>query len=440
MSFPRPDQRAFVGSYWEQSVDKPRLERQLIGNALFDVAVIGAGYAGLSTALKLAQAGVSVCVLDAEHVGFGASGRNGGFCCMGGTKLSNRQLIKRFGLEETRKFLAFQVAGINLVAQRLKDWDADAGCHSKGEVYLAHRPSDLVDLKDEAAFLTQNFGIKTRLLEKGGLAEEGLSGPEFHGGLHVPYGFALNPMVYVQALAREARKAGTRIFGKSAVTRLYRDGERWRLNTAHGAVRAKQVVLAGNGYAREDTPKWLHGRTLPAMSSVQVTRPLTDDELARQGWTSDLMASDTRILLHYFRLLPDRRFLFGTRGGLFENGKALAAMQRRARADFDRMFPEWAAIPTDFEWHGNVCLSRRLTPFVGPVPGMDNVFAALGWHGSGIAMASISGEKLAGLMLKRIGRDALPKAVQEPLAKFPVPALRKLYLQGAYWWYGYQDR
>lgn len=431
--------REVIGSYWEANAGQPRQDRQLMGNALFDVAVIGAGYAGLSAALKLAQSGVSVCVLEAEHVGFGASGRNGGFCCLGGTKLDGRQLIRKFGLEEARRFVAYQVAGINLVAQRLEAWGVDADRHSRGEMYLAHRGRDVAALKSEAAFLKENFGMKARLLSKEALGEEGFGGDGFHGGLHVPYGFALNPMTYVLALADKVRKAGGGIFGKSPVTNLTRDGERWHLETMHGYVRAKKVVLAGNGYARENAPKWLYGRTLPVMSSIQVTRPLSDSELSAQGWTSDTMAADTRILLHYFRLLPDRRFLFGTRGGIFDAEPALTKMRKRARSDFETMFPAWADVETEHSWHGNVCMARTLTPFVGAVPGMDGVYAALGWHGSGIAMASISGEKLAGLITGALKQQDLPAPLQQPLKKFPLPLFRKFYLQGAYWLYGWKD-
>lgn len=436
----RSDSRRTIGSYWEASVAPARPDRQLMGNAVFDVAVIGAGFAGLSAALRLAQAGMSVCVLDAEQVGFGASGRNGGFCCLGGTKLDERQLVRRFGLGEARRFVAYQVAGINLVSQRLADWGVDADRHSQGEIRLAHRAKDMADLAGEAAFLKETFGIRTRLLSREDLAAEGYGGAGFHGGLHTPYGFALNPMAYVQALAEQVRKAGGRIFGKSAVTGMTRGGERWNLETRHGFVRSRKVVLAGNGYSDENVPKWLHGRTLPVMSSIQVTSPLTPGEIAEQGWSADTMAADTRTLLHYFRLLPDRRFLFGTRGGIFENGPALAAMERRARDDFREMFPVFAGAEPEYSWHGHICLARSLTPFVGEVPGLDGVFAALGWHGSGIAMASISGEKVAGLITGRIRPDDLPAPLRRPLPRFPIPVLRKLYLQGAYWWYGYRDR
>ncbi len=429
-----------IGSYWDSSLAAPRSDRQLMGSAHFDVAIVGAGFAGLSAALKLAQAGLSVCVLEAEHVGYGASGRNGGFCCLGGTKLDERQLIRKYGLQEARKFVAYQIAGINLVQQRLDRWGVSADRHSNGEVYLAHRRKDFQGLSQQKALLAKQFGIETSLLSKEDLANRGLGGPDFHGGLHVPYGFALNPMKYVLALADQVRAAGCRIFGKSAVTGLSSEGERWRLDTEHGFVRAKKVLLAGNAYMREDVPAWVHGRTMQVMSSVLVTRTLSDAELEAQGWTSDLMASDTRTLLHYFRLLPDRRFLFGTRGGIFENERALSEMRSRARADFETMFPAWSHVETEFNWYGHVCMSRRRTPFVGQVPRMRGVFAAMGWHGSGIAMASISGEKVAAMITGRLRREDLPRPLQRPFPKFPLPGLRKLYLLGAYWLYDRLDR
>lgn len=433
------DRRQLAGSYWEASRPPPRPDRQLIGTAQFDVAVIGAGFAGLSAAMKLAEAGVSVCVLEAEHVGYGASGRNGGFCCLGGTKLSVHQLVQRYGLDGARNFLAYQVAGINQVAERLRSWGVDADCHSKGEITLAHRPRDFDAFKAEAGFLKDNFGIKSRILNKDALNAEGYGGPGFYGGLLMPYGFALNPMAYLYGLADVVRKKGGRIYGKSAVKGIGRDEDRWRLDTEHGFVRAKRVILAGNGYTKESVPKWIHGRTMPVMSSIHVTRPLSESELSAQGWTSDTMASDSRTLLHYFRLMPDRRFLFGTRGGIFENEPALKAMHKRARHDFDVMFPAWKDVESDYHWYGKVCLSRNLTPFVGAIPGMDGLYAAMGWHGSGVAMASLSGEKVAGLIMGTVRQEDLPEPLQQPFKRFPFPALRKLYLQGAYWWYGYQD-
>lgn len=429
-----------IGSYWEASVGLVVEDPSLVGSAQFDVAVIGAGYAGLSAALKLAEAGVSVCVLDARRVGWGASGRNGGLCCFGGTKLPETDLIKRYGLEEAQKFVRYQIESMDTVAERLDAWGFEVDRHSDGELLLAHRASEMAALREEAAFVKQNFGYEPRIYSQQELTEKGISGPEFHGGYHIPHGFAINPMKYVQGLAAKAREAGVRIFARSPVVSMEQDANRWFLTLPHGSVAAQKVILAGNGYADEKVPEWLYGRTMPVMSSIVVTRPLSDDELAAQGWTSDLMAADTRILLHYFRLLPDRRFLFGTRGGLFETPGSLTAMQRRGRADFERMFPAWRHVETEYDWYGHVCLAMNRIAFVGSVPEMDGIYAAMGWHGSGIAMASHSGEKVAELALGKISRSDLPAAISQPFPRFPFPRLRSAYLQGAYLWYGLKDR
>lgn len=428
-----------IGSYWEASVGDMREDPSLVGEARFDVAVIGAGFTGLSAGLRLARQGASVCVLDAGRVGWGASGRNGGFCCLGGTKYSEAELVRIFGLDAAKTLVRYQIEAIDTVAERLKTWGLDANRHSRGEMTLAHRPSDFKKFVEEAAFLKQTFGYDTRVLSRDELQSYGIAGPTFMGGLYVPHGFALNPMKYVHGLAARVRAGGGRIFSRTPVTNIAPDGAKWRLTTPDASIIAQSVILAGNGYAHENAPKWLYGRTLPAMSSVLVTRPLTNQELAEQGWTTDLMAADTRILLHYFRLMPDRRFLFGTRGGVFESDAALNAIRRQGRADFERMFPAWKAVETEYAWHGNVCLSRKLTPFVGAVPGMDGLYAAMAWHGSGIAMASLSGEKVADLVLGNIAQSDLPSIISDPLKQFPIPLLRKAYLEAAYLWYGLRD-
>ncbi len=439
----RPDEKepsCEIGSYWEATAGERPEDPAFAGDAQFDAAVIGAGYAGLSAALRLAREGLSVCVLDAKQVGWGASGRNGGFCCFGGSKLSEPELVTRFGLSEAQRFVRYQIEAIDAVAERLDSWGLDADRHSDGEIILAHRASDFESFQEGADYLAQNFGYRPKVLTREELIGEGISGPEFFGGFHLPHGFALHPMKYVQRLAVEVRKAGVRIFGRSPVTKLERERRSWRLHLPESSLKAKKVFLAGNGYTDETISPWLRGRTLPVMSSVFVTRPLSDDELAAQGWTSNLMAADTRILLHYFRLLPDRRFLFGTRGGIFESPSSLKAMYQHGRADFDRMFPAWKGVETDYAWYGHVCLARNLTAFVGAVPEMEGVYAAMAWHGSGIAMASHSGEKVAELALGKIAREDLPAAITVPLKTFPLPALRNAYLQSAYWLYGWMDR
>ena len=128
-----------------------------------------------------------------------------------------------------------------------------------------------------------------------------------------------------------------------------------------------------------------------------VTRPLTDDELAAQGWTTHQMCYDDRFFLHYFRLMPDRRMLFGMRGGLFSSARFDARMHRTIRRHFEAMFPAWRHVETPHGWNGLLSLAPDLTPFAGPIPDMPGAFAALSYHGNGVAMASHAGAILADL-------------------------------------------
>ena len=413
-------------SHWRRSLPVPAPAPRLTGQATAEVAVIGAGYAGLSAAHELVtRFGTDVVVLDAVQPGWGASGRNGGFCCLGGSKLSDRAIIRRVGEKGGRAFHLFQRAAIDGVADFLHTHGIDARQGPEGETYLAHSPAAYRALAEAAA-----AEPTARLIPPEALTEAGLAGPAFHGALQVAHGFPLHPLAYVEGLARVAAAAGVRIHGDSPVLHLAPEGSGWRLDTPDGTLRAKRVLVATNGYSSEDLPRWLAGRSLPALSSIMVTRPISAEERAAQGFTSALMAADTRTALHYFRHLPDGRFLFGMRGGTSAAPAAIAATQTRVRAHFDAMFPAWTGVETESRWSGFVCLTGSLAPFVGRVPGAEGLFAALGWHGSGVAPASRGGRLAARLIA---GAEAdIPALMALPPRRFPLPAFRRTALAAGY--------
>ncbi|HBS98327.1 MAG TPA: FAD-dependent oxidoreductase, partial [Citreicella sp.] len=367
--------------FWADTVP-PGSWPALPGSRQTEVAVIGGGFTGLSAALHLAQAGVQVTLLEADHPGYGASGRNGGFCCLGGAKAPASVLRKRFGEAGLREWRTCEKAAIDTVADLLQTHAIDADTHSEGETLLAHSPRAWQKLQAEAQEIPALYGVTPQLTAAGDLAAEGLAGP-FHGALTVPLGFALNPRKYHAGLARAAQQAGATLHAHSPVTRLRPIAGRWQLDTAAGSVTADRVLLATNGYSSEDLPDWLAARYLPVQSSVIVTAPLTEAQRQAQGWTSRQMAYDTRQLLHYFRLLPDNRFLFGMRGGLTATPRAQAAISRRIRREFTAMFPAWRDVQITHEWAGLVCLMANLTPYAGPVPGHPGLFAGMGYHGNG---------------------------------------------------------
>lgn len=429
-----------AASYWEESANPLNLPLvPLHGETRCDAAIIGGGFTGLSAAIELAEQGVDVCLLEAGAIGWGASGRNGGFACIGSHKLSYAAMIKRHGLEATKTFYRAMKESVDLVADNASRHVIDIWKHGQGEVTLAHLPNRLDELREEQAFYRTVFGEENEVLSRDALRERSLAGPHFHGGLMGSIGFGIHPLNYARGLAGAAHTAGARLFPRSRLTRWEEGGGQHHLYTEQGKVMARRVLVASNGYTPEDVSKRHAGRILPALSNIIVTRPLSEGELKAQGWTSSTMAYDSRNLLHYFRLLPNGRFLFGGRGGVNSSAAAAEGYRKLLTATFHRLFPAWSGVEISHFWRGFVCLSHDLVPYVGPLDDGKSVWTALAYHGNGVAMASWCGRAAARMMLDEKARADVPAVITRRLAKFPLPAFRPLYLRGAYLWYGWKD-
>ena len=429
-----------VDSYWEASADPLGIATPpLTGVESCEVAVIGAGFTGLSAALELAENGVDVRVLEAGHVGWGASGRNGGFACIGSHKLSYPKMIATYGLDATKSYYQAMRSSVALVRENLQRFAIDAWASGDGEVTLAHLASRVAELREEQAFLAATFGEETEFLPKEKLTSLGLDGPGFHAGLRASTGFGVHPLNYVRGLARAALAAGAKIHGRSRLVRWEETGGGHRLHTDGGVLQARHVIVATNGYTPENVSPRHAGRLMPALSSIMVTRALTEDERRAQGWTSPLMAFDSRKLLHYFRLLPNGRFLFGGRGGTDASDGGAASYRPVLEGAFRELFPAWRDVEITHYWRGFVCLSFDLVPYVGALDERNTVWTALAYHGNGVAMGSWCGRAVARMLMKKTAREEVSPVLTRRLASFPLPAFRPLYLKGAYVWYGWQD-
>lgn len=408
----------------------PQSGEELTENLSLDVAVIGAGVTGLNAALPLAQSGRNVGVFD-RATGFGASGRNGGFCCLGGAKASDAKLTRRFGEAARRDWRRTEADAVAHVDTLIRDLGLEVDRHSDGETMLAHSPRAWRDMQAGAEGVAADYGVEPQLTRPGQMAQAGMAGP-FHGALTIPIGFGLNPGHYVSGLAAAAEHAGARIFAPAEVRGIVAEAGGYCLSIGMHKVQARQVIVATNGYSSDGVPHWLAGRFMPAQSAVLVTRPLSDGEAAEQGWTTRQMAYTSRTFLHYFRRMPDGRMLFGMRGALGSSPASDARAEARLRRQFAALFPRFAEVEANEVWSGFVSLSRDLVPYAGPVPGMPGVFAALNYHGNGVAMGSYCGALLADLALYGEARRRYPQVLRHQPRRFPGGRLRRHLLRPAY--------
>lgn len=432
-----------VDSYWAATAG-PEFDgiHPLAADESVEVAVIGAGYAGLCAAYHLAGShGIEAVVLEAHRIGWGASGRNGGICSITLGKVPLATRIAEWGVAATRRALEIGVDAVERVRHLIATEGIACDPTPDGYVHVAHHPARVAELRARLALYREALRYDgVEFLDRERLAREGhLRGPAAHGALRFRDVFGLHPLKYARGLARAAVRRGAVLHDRSPVVGWRREGRYHFLATPGGTIRARQVIVATNGYTPERLQPWLRGRLLPTTSNIVVTRPLTDGEWRDVGTLRVQCYSDTRNLLFYWRRLPDGRMLFGGRAGLVNTG---AALRRRRRWLEDRMaakFPVLAGVGSEYFWHGNVCLSYDLMPHVGFAGDDPSVVYALAYLGNGVSIATYSGGLAADLAAgKEVPRDT--PLTGAGLPRFPLPFLRRLYIAGAYLVYGIKDR
>ena len=420
-------------SYWRDTISVSTSQTPSLP-AQADVAVIGGGITGLCAARALAKRGVRVAVLETHTVGWGASSRNGGMV-LTGLKLGVETLIARYGLEQARRLYQASVESVDLVERIVQDERIECQFKRCGHLSLASKPAHYEHFARSAELLARDFSCATRLVPRADLHTE-IGSDAYYGGMVDEVSGGINPAQYVEGLARAARNAGATLHENSSVQRVTRQGSRWRLSTSHGALDAGDILVASSGYTGAVVPK-LQRKLLPIGSYIIVTEPLTDAQ-AREISPRARMMYDSRHFLHYFRLTPDRRLLFGGRARFVPETEAtIRESAAELRSGMLNVYPQLRGVRVEYAWGGTLDFTYDTMPHLGQI---DGYYYALGYAGHGVALASLLGSQV-GSTMGTAGLQASPFAqILFPGAPLGLHQAKPWFLGLAASWYRFLDR
>jgi glycine/D-amino acid oxidase-like deaminating enzyme len=432
-----------VKSFWEEISPPDQTNfSKLEGDHECEVAVIGGGFTGISTAYHLAKNFNSdVRLLEAGHMGWASSGRNAGFACLPATKLSIKQLFKRYGEEEAKLFFKSQVEGIDLLQSIMNEHQIECEQAGSGNYDVAHHPDSTEDLKNWGADLQNHFGIKTKWIPKEEFDQIGHKSTEQFGAIHMDAGFAMNPMKFLSGFANAANEAGAKLHAHSNVIKWEKSEGMHKLITRDGSLRAKKVVMATNGYTDESLNKNFAKRILPVLSNIIVTREMTEDEFNFQNYKTLTPICNSREILYYYRRMPNNRMLFGTRGDTYGDSKSAEKMKHYMTQCFRGVFPEWDSIDISHYWRGTIVYTRDFTPSVGNLDDDPSVYFSYGYSANGNNTTVYCGKKVAELICSsNSGEVNLPAVYKGLSPKFPFAFLRLWYLRFMLSYYRYFEQ
>lgn len=409
-------------SYYRATATPYEPHAPLQGSTHAHVVIIGGGYAGLNTALGLAERGIQdVVLLEREQVGFGASGRNGGFV-FAGYSLGEQSLIAQIGEAPAKALFDLTVAAVGRIRERVGRYAIACDLVDQGVIWANwFRDPDV--LRKRQHLLATSFNVRWQWLDQADLRES-VRSDRYHDGLYERDALHLHPLNYAIGLAGAAAAQGVRLHESSGVQSLRREGAQWRVRTAHGEILTDHVVLSCGGYLA-GLRRVIDRAVLPIATYVMVTEPLGDrmDDCLR----TRAAVYDTRFAFDYYRPLPDTRLLWGGRISVLN--RSPAAVQRLLTRDLLRVFPQLAGVRIDYAWSGLMSYARHQMPQIGGDG--HGLWWAQAFGGHGLAPTCAAGELLAGAIAddsddwKQFGAFGLPSAHR------PVGYLGA---QAMYWW------
>jgi len=415
--------------YWWEAAPRPALPEAALP-AKVDVAVVGSGFTGLNAALELARAGRSVLVMDARDAGFGASSRNGGM--VGGQlKWGYSDLEPRYGRTKTVALMKEGQASVEFLTDLIEREQISCHLQKVGMFVGAHRPSHYDAMARELEIGKREVGLEAEMLPAAETRRE-VDTSIYHGGKIYLRNAGVHPALYHQGLLERVRNAGVTIAPHTPVEGIDRGNDGFTLATPRGKVRAREVVIATNGYTRPVTQD-LRRRLIPIGSYMIATEPLPPETM-RRLFPNNRMIADTKKVLYYYRPSPDRtRVLFGGRAAVWDQD--VRRTGRGLHRYLTGVFPELAGVKITHSWTGNVAFTFDRLPHTGV---RDGLHFAMGYSGTGVAMSSYLGHKAA---LRVMGRPGAATAFDD--LEFPTKPLydgRPWFLPLVAAWYRLHDR
>ncbi len=423
-------------NYWLTTAQFPLMDAGRSLPEVVDVAVIGAGFTGLSAARTLAKRGARVAVLESRTIGWGASSRNGGMV-LTGMKLGVNKLRSKYGQERTKQMYRASLASIGCVEQIVKEEKIDCDFCRGGHLEVACKQKHFDNYQRQAELIEVEFNHKLRVVQKSELGEE-IGSTVYFGGMVDESSAGCNPARYIAGLAASVLKAGADIFEHTYVEGIQRESRQgelgWNLCTTKGPLWAHEIFLGTSGYTGSATPA-LRNKLIPIGSFI-ITTEVLPRALAQELNPRNRMIYDSKNFLHYYRLTPDGRMLFGGRAAFFpESDQTVRRSAEILRQGMIHIHPQLTDARIEHVWGGTLDFAFDIMPHAGQIDGM---YYAVGYAGHGVAMATYQGQKVAEMMAG--------DQVENPFVGIPFPGAPFGLYNGKPWflplagaWYKFLD-
>ncbi len=403
--------------HWQVTANPPPESSAISSDLTVDTVVIGGGLTGCRTTLGLAESGMSVALLDAHDIGWGASGRSGGQCNPIWRE-TPEQLIKRFGESQAERLINTTINSADALFSDIAKYKINCDAVQAGWLQNAHSTAAVKSLEKLASGWSA-AGATIESIE-GDALRQATGSPAYNFGLRHAAGGHVHPLSLTRGYAQVAQEKGAQLFSNSPVTSIEQKGKQWKVKCPNGSLTAERVVLATNAYSKDLLPG-LQQTFLPMVSIAIATEPLTAD-LQAQILPKKVTFSDSRLAIYFARYDADGRLIFGCVGSS-ETVGTLGGHQR-LRQGLLTVFPELKNTKLERTWAGRIAVTPEMMPHLHePAPGL---LAAVGFSGRGIAMTSVMGRTLSAKILGAED-NTLPFPVT-PLEKVPMHAILRRVL------------